>query len=131
MQGAGITSIGGPVEVLDLKAPREIAATDVVIDVHAAGVGNWDDLVRTGSWRVGGPPPNALGVEAAGTIAAVGDGVTAFAVGDEVLTHPLPLKRNGTWAEQVIAPAAAVARKPSSLTHAVASAFPVPALTAL
>src|SRR5438270_457983 len=81
MQGAGITSIGGPVEILDLKAPREIAATDVVIDVHAAGVGNWDDLVRTGSWRVGGPPPNALGVEAAGTITAAGDGVTAFARG--------------------------------------------------
>jgi hypothetical protein len=28
-----------------------------LIDVVAAGVGNWDDLVRIGSWRIGGPAP--------------------------------------------------------------------------
>ncbi|TMG16412.1 MAG: NADP-dependent oxidoreductase, partial [Chloroflexi bacterium] len=38
------------------------------MEVHAAGVANWDDLVRTGGWDVGITPPMALGVEAAGTI---------------------------------------------------------------
>ena len=111
MHGAGITVVGGPVRSLTLDEALQLAPDEVVIDVYAAGVGNWDELVRVGSWRVGGPPPMALGVEAAGTIAAVGDAVTGLAVGDAVLTHP-PLKRNGTWAQKTVAPAAAVAYKP-------------------
>src|SRR5512146_2690605 len=116
MHGAGITVVGGPVRSLTFAEPQQPAPDEVVIDVHAAGVGNWDELVRVGSWRVGGPPPMALGVEAAGTIAAVGDAVTGLAVGDAVLTHPLPLKRNGTWAEKTVAPAAAVAHKPPTVS---------------
>ena len=48
------------------------AAGDVLIDVAAAGIGNWDELVRIGSWQIGGPAPMALGTEAAGTVAAAG-----------------------------------------------------------
>ena len=131
MHGAGITAFGGPVRSMTLDEPRQLAPHEVVIDVYAAGVGNWDELVRVGSWRVGGPPPMALGVEVAGTIAAVGDAVTGLAVGDEVLTHPLPLKRNGTWAQKTVAPAAAVAVKPPAVSFEAAAAFPVPALTAM
>jgi hypothetical protein len=69
MLGAGITEIGGEVSTLTLDEPSAGAAEEVVIDVRAAGVGNWDELARVGSWRIGGPPPMALGVEAAGTIA--------------------------------------------------------------
>jgi hypothetical protein len=69
MLGAGITEIGGEVRTLTLDEPSAGAAEEVVIDVRAAGVGNWDELARVGSWRIGGPPPMALGVEAAGTIA--------------------------------------------------------------
>jgi len=131
MQGAGITVVGGPVRSLTLDEPQGPSPDEVVIDVRAAGVGNWDELVRVGSWPIGGPPPMALGVEAAGTIAAVGADVTGLAVGDDVLTHPLPLKRNGTWAQRIIAPAATVALKPSTVSFEVAAALPVPALTAL
>lgn len=131
MHAAGMTVFGGPVRSMTLDDPRRPAQDEVVIDVHAAGVGNWDELVRVGSWRVGGPPPMALGVEGAGTIAAVGDAVTGLAVGDDVLTHPLPLKRNGTWAQKVAAPAAAVALKPSAVSFEAAAALPVPALTAM
>jgi NADPH:quinone reductase-like Zn-dependent oxidoreductase len=73
----------------------------------------------------------ALGVEAAGTIAAIGESVTGFAVGDEVLTHPLPLKRHGTWAQKTVAPAAAVALKPPAVSFEAAAALPVPALTTM
>lgn len=76
MQGAGITAIGGSVHVLDLGQPGGPASDEVLIAVKAAGVGNWDDLVRTGQWNVGATPPMALGVEAAGVIEAVGDEVT-------------------------------------------------------
>src|SRR5919201_5607760 len=63
-------------------------------------------------------------------IDAVGEDVMSFALGDEVLTHPLPLRHQGTWAELLVAPAAVVARKPAGVPWEVAAAFPVPALTA-
>ena len=72
----------------------------------------------------------ALGVEAAGIIAALGPGVEGWSVGDEALTHPLPLADQGTWAPWLIARAELLARKPALVSWAVAGAFAVPALTA-
>jgi NADPH:quinone reductase-like Zn-dependent oxidoreductase len=130
MRAAGIRRIGGPVEPLDLPDPRALAADEVLIAVAAAGVGNWDEIARTGGWDLGATPPMALGVEAAGTVVAVGEAVTTFAPGDEVLTHPLPLREQGTWAERLIAPANLVAHKPAAVSWAAAAALPVPGLTA-
>ena len=92
MQAAGIDAFGGEVRMLELAAPPPPAPDEVVIAVHAAGVGNWDEIVRVGNWDVGRRPPLALGVEAAGVVAAIGDQVTSVSRGDEVLTHPLPLR---------------------------------------
>lgn len=130
MRGAGITSLGGPVEVLELPGPRPLAGDEVLVEVVAAGIGNWDDIVRTGGWDVGTAPPMALGVQGAGRIVRAGKEVTGFGVGDEVMTHPLPLRQQGTWAERLIAPAGLLAPKPASVSWEVAGAFPVPALTA-
>ena len=104
MRAAGITALGEPVEILEVDELAPLAADEVLIDVAAAGVGNWDELVRIGNWRVGGPAPMALGTEAAGTVAAVGSRVAEVREGDEVMTHPLPLRRHGTWAGRVLAP---------------------------
>src|SRR5213595_678014 len=130
MQTAGIDAFGAEVRALELDAPMSPAPDEIVISVDAAGVGNWDEIVRVGGWDVGRRPPLALGVEAAGVVAAVGEDVTSFAPGDEVLTHPLPLRHQGAWAERLVAPAALVARKPAPVPWAAAAAFPVPALTA-
>src|SRR6059058_1739151 len=130
MQAAGIEAFGAEVRILDLPAPAPPAPDEVVISVQAAGVGNWDEIVRVGDWDVGRRPPLALGVEAAGVVAAVGEDVTSLAPGDEVLTHPLRLRHQGTWAERLVAPAALVARKPDAVPWETAAAFPVPALTA-
>ena len=130
MQVAGIEAFGGEVRILDLAAPTPPAPDEVVISVHAAGVDNWDEIVRVGDWDVGRRPPLALGVETAGVVAAVGEEVTSFAPGDEVLTHPVPLRHQGAWAEWLVAPAALVARKPAAVPWEAAAAFPVPALTA-
>jgi NADPH:quinone reductase-like Zn-dependent oxidoreductase len=130
MQAAGIDAFGGEVRLLKLAAPASPAPDEVVISVRAAGVGNWDEFVRVGNWDVGRPPPLALGVEAAGVVAAVGEDVTSLAPGDEVLTHPIPLRDQGAWAEWLVAPAALVARKPTAVPWEAAAAFPVPALTA-
>ena len=72
----------------------------------------------------------ALGVETAGTVTAVGSAVTTFGIGDEVLTHCVPFREQGAWAEQVICAAADCAGKPPSLGWADAAVFPIPALTA-
>jgi len=130
MQAAGIDAFGGQVRLLELAAPGSPAPDEVVISVHAAGVANWDEFVRTGDWDVGRRPPLALGVEAAGVVAAVGEDVTSLAAGDQVLTHPVPLRHQGAWAQSLLAPAALVARKPAVVSWEAAAAFPVPALTA-
>jgi NADPH:quinone reductase-like Zn-dependent oxidoreductase len=130
MQAAGVDAFGGQVRTLELAAPASPAPDEVVISVHAAGVANWDEFVRVGDWDVGREPPLALGVEAAGVVAAVGQDVTSLAAGDQVLTHPLPLRHQGAWAPWLLAPAALVARKPAAVGWEAAGAFPVPALTA-
>jgi NADPH:quinone reductase-like Zn-dependent oxidoreductase len=128
---AGISHIGGDVRTIEVADPRSLAEDEVLIRVRAAGVGNWDEFVRTGGWDVGGRPPMALGVEAAGLVEALGSAVTDWAPGDEVMTHPLPLRDQGAWAPTLIAPAALLAPKPAGVAWEIAAVFPVPALTAL
>src|SRR5213593_2988993 len=94
MRAAGIRALGEPVEILEVDELASPGADEVLIDVAAAGVGNWDELVRIGSWRIGGPAPMALGTEAAGTVAAAGSGVAEVGEGDEVMTHPLRLRHS-------------------------------------
>jgi NADPH:quinone reductase-like Zn-dependent oxidoreductase len=130
MQVAGIRLSGARVELIEVDEPRPLADDEVLLAVRAAGVANWDEFVRTGAWNVGAKPPMALGVEAAGTVLAVGQAVTDWAPGNAVMTHPVPLRDQGTWAPRLIAPAALLAPKPHSATWEAAAAFPVPALTA-
>ncbi len=127
---AGVRTLGGKVEMLELDGPRPLAADEVLIDIRGAGVGNWDNIVRYGGWDIGRTPPLALGVEAAGVIKAAGAHASGFTVGDEVLCHPVPLRDQGTWAPVVIAPVASLAHKPPEIPWETAAIFPVPALTA-
>ena len=130
MLGAGVRRFGGPVEVLELPGPRGLRPDEVLIDVQACGVGNWDEFVRAGEWDLGIEPPMALGVEAAGLVAAVGDLVTGITAGDRVTVHSAPLRDQGAWAERHIAAAAQVAVLPAGVPVDAAAALPVPALTA-
>src|SRR4051812_25831705 len=130
LRAAGIETFGGEVTLLELGDPPPLGADEVLIQVKAAGVGNWEDIVRTGGWDVGRVPPMALGVEAAGEVVAVGPDVEWPATGAGVMTHPLPLRDQGCWAERLVAPAHLVAEKPDNASWAEAAALPVPALTA-
>jgi NADPH:quinone reductase-like Zn-dependent oxidoreductase len=116
--------------MLEVGEPRPLAGDEVLLEVKAAGVANWDEFVRTGGWDVGARPPMALGVEAAGTVLAAGQAVSDWAPRDAVMTHPVPLPDQGTWAPRLIARAGLLARKPDQVTWQAAAAFPVPALTA-
>ncbi|MEW2482876.1 NADP-dependent oxidoreductase [Mycobacterium sp. NPDC049093] len=127
---AGIRAFGNEVETFELPEPRPLAPDEVLVDMRSAGIGNWDDIIRTGEWDVGTRPPLALGVEAAGVISAVGATDTGFNVGDEVLCHPVPLRAQGAWAPYLIAAVGSLAHKPPTITWETAAIFPVPALTA-
>src|SRR5947209_2890589 len=129
LRAAGIAAFGDDVALLELPEPPPLETGQVLIEVKAAGVGNWEEFVRTGGWDVGRVPPLALGVEAAGEVVGVGPGVEWPGAGATVMTHPLPLPYQGCWAERLVAPARLVAEKPDNASWAQAAAFPVPALT--
>src|SRR6201982_2890852 len=130
MQVAGSRRIGDRVEIIEVSEPRPLADDEVLLEVMVAGVGNWDEFVRTGGWDVGARPPMALGVEAAGRVMAAGRAGSDWARGDGVMTHPVPLRDQGTRAPRLIAPAGLLAPKPQGASWEAAAAFPVPALTA-
>jgi NADPH:quinone reductase-like Zn-dependent oxidoreductase len=130
VRAAGIRSFSEPVQTIDVPDPRPLADDEALIEVRAAGVANWDDVARRGEWDLGVRPPMALGVAGAGVVAAVGGAVEGWSEGEEVLTHPAPLRAQGSWAPWLIAPVALLARKPRGVTWDAAAVLPVPALTA-
>lgn len=126
-------TFGGP-EVLELtEVPRPVPLpTEVLVRVHAAGVNPVDGKTRggTGMANVLGTPPFTLGWDVAGTVEALGWGVSTLAVGDEVYGMPWFPRAAGGYGEYVTAPARQFARKPRSLTMEQAAAVPLAALTA-
>ena len=93
---------------------------EVRIDNHATAVNRADLAQRAGGYP---PPPGAspvLGLECAGVVSAVGEGVARVAVGDEVCA----LLAGGGYAETVVVPAGQVLRKPANLSFAEAASIP-------
>ncbi len=121
----------GPPEAMILeRIPRpEPGAGEVLVHVHAAGVGPWDGWIRAGKSALPQPLPLTLGSDLSGTVAAVGSGVSDMAVGDEVfgVTNPQFV---GAYAEYAVASAGMLAKKPSSLSYTEAASVPVVAVTA-
>ena len=115
--GAG----GGPeVLVPGTAAVPQPAPGEVLIRVAFAGVNRPDILQRSGRYP---PPPGAsplIGLEVAGEIAALGEGVTAWRIGDKVCA----LTNGGGYAEYAVAPAGQVLRVPAGLTLEQAAALP-------
>jgi NADPH:quinone reductase-like Zn-dependent oxidoreductase len=77
MRAAGVERIGAAIRPLELPEPRPPRASEVLLEVRACGMGNWDEIIRTGGWHTGARPPMALGVEAAGSVAWSGSPRTA------------------------------------------------------
>jgi len=120
-------------EVRDISAP-EIAAGEVLLRVHAAGVdrGVWHLMtglpypVRLAGYGLRAPKTAVPGTSIAGVVAAVGGEVTRFQPGDEVFGIG-----QGAFAEYARAPENKLAPKPANLTFEQAAAVPVSGLTAL
>jgi putative PIG3 family NAD(P)H quinone oxidoreductase len=121
MHAVVISEPGGP-EVLqwtEVEDPRP-GPGEVVIEVAAAGVNRADLMQRQGHYP---PPPGAPpypGLECSGTIAAVGEGVTRWHIGEEVCA----LLAGGGYAEQVVVPAGQLLPIPKSTTLVEAAGLP-------
>lgn len=102
---------------------------EVLVKVHAAGVGPWDGWIRAGRSALPQPLPLTLGSDLSGALEAVGPDVTGLRVGDQVygVTNPRFI---GAYAEYALASAAMIAGKPASLSHIEAASVPVVAVTA-
>ncbi len=127
MRAVVVTQHGGP-EVLrlsDRPAPHA-GPGQLVVDVAAAGVNFMDIYQRTGTPPYGGNLPYVPGAEGAGTVAAVGPGVTGFAVGDPVAWTGVP----GSYAEQVVIPADRGVAVPDGVDLQVAAAVMLQGTTA-
>ena len=123
---------GGP-EVLQIR--DEIvsppAQGEIQIAVHALGLNRAEVMFRSGQYLEAPQLPARLGYEAAGTVAAIGEGVSGFAVGDAVSTIPaFSLNEHGVYGELANVPATAVAKHPASLPWEVAAAVWMQYMTA-
>ena len=127
MRAYGFTEIGGPdaQAFLDVPEPRP-GPDELVVRVRAAGVNPGDWRLREGAYGHSGP--TVLGREVAGTVVALGPGVSQFAVGDEVFGGCPGMV--GGWAEQALTIASFTARRPDGVRPEVAAALPVSAATA-
>lgn len=124
VQGATLESISA--YRLVEAAPPEPGTGEVQVRIAACGIGYVDVLVALGGYQVKPPLPHVPGMEAAGTISALGAGVSGLAVGDRVLAAV-----EGGFAEYAVAPAEAVYRIPDRLGFAGAAGLRINYLTAL
>ena len=132
MRAIGYTQslpIDDPQSLVDLDLPKpEATGRDLLVEVKAVSVNPVDTKIRQ---RRADPDGTlqVLGWDAAGTVVAVGDAVTGFAVGDAVF-YAGAIDRPGTNAEYHLVDDRIVGHKPESLDWAQAAAMPLTSITA-
>jgi len=117
---------GGP-EVLQYETvptPKP-APAEVLVRVRAATVNHTDIFHRSGQAFIRKPMPHILGMDVAGEIAELGEGVTDWAVGDRVVSifEALGRERDGAYAEYTTLPADQLYRIPDGLDAVAAAAI--------
>jgi NADPH2:quinone reductase len=116
---------GGP-EVLEY-GPLDVADPgpgEILVDVHAAGINFIDTYRRSGVYPM--DYPHTVGSEGSGVVAAVGEGVTRWSVGDRVAWHDAP----GSYATRAIVRADMAMSVPEGVDFETAAALPLQGLTA-
>ena len=135
MRAVGLLEHGGP-EVLQIVEVPEVNAGpgQVLISVKAAAVNPTDILARNGSRADAqkvDPPPYVPGMDIAGVVDQVGEGVaTGVQVGDAVMAMVVPKAAHGGYREQIALDARAVVPAPAGTTHIEACTLPMNGLTA-
>jgi len=131
MNAAFFMRHGGP-EVLQYgDVPDPVAGVgQVAVAVHAASVNAADWKMRAGGYGTVSRFPYVPGRDFSGVVAALGEGVSDFNVGDPVF-GVCDVGQEGAYAEKIAIKAAIVAAKPEALSHAECAALALAGLTAL
>jgi NADPH:quinone reductase-like Zn-dependent oxidoreductase len=123
----------GKKEKLQLTEIAEpvVKETDVLVQIHSAGVNVLDSKIRDGEFKMILPykPPFALGHDVAGIVTKVGSRVSKLKVGDAIYARPAD-HRIGTFAEFISINENDVAIKPKNLSMEEAASIPLVGLTA-
>ena len=129
MKVARILRFGPPNVITNDDLPRpEPADGQLLVRVKAAGVGNWDALIREGKIELQ-PLPLILRSELSGIVEAVGAEVSGFKPGDEVYGATNE-QFTGAYVEYALASASRMAQKPKTLNFIEAASAPVVTVTA-
>jgi NADPH:quinone reductase-like Zn-dependent oxidoreductase len=124
--------IGGPevLKIEEVQVPPP-GMNELQIRIHALGLNRAESMFRSGQYLEEPKLPARLGYEAAGTVAAIGQGVQGFRIGDAVSTIPsFSLNAYGLYGDLANAPVHAVTHHPASLSWAEAAAVWMQYLTA-
>ena len=134
MRAAGVTEYGGPgaLHLVDVP-PEPLGPGEVRLRVQAAAVSPTDTHLVAGAYADRDPvktPPWVPGMDAAGVVAEVGDGVAHVRPGDLAMGIVLPHGAHGAYREDLVLPGDSVVRAPAGADAVAASTLPMNGLTA-
>ncbi|MEU6782944.1 zinc-binding dehydrogenase [Nonomuraea angiospora] len=126
MRAIQIQEFGGPEVLVPVEQPDPVPGPgEILMRVEAAGVNRADALIRAGAYHRAGRPPLIPGLEGAGTVEAVGAGVSDVRIGQRVMATG-----KGLYAERATVPAGRACVLPDGLAAAEAAALPTAWFTA-
>lgn len=134
MRAAGVIEFGGPeaLHIVDVE-PEPLGPGQVRLRVQAATVNPTDTYARSGAYADRDPiktPPWVPGMDVAGVVTEVGEGVDHLAVGDAAMGVVVPFGPHGGYREDKVLPADSVVRSPEGVDAVAASTLPMNGLTA-
>ena len=134
MRAAGVTEFGGPEALHLVDVPEEpLGAGEVRLRVAAATVNPTDTHARAGAYADRDPvktPPWVPGMDVAGEVVEVADGVGHLSVGDVAMGIVVPFGPHGGYREDKVLPANSVVRAPKNADVVAAATLPMNGLTA-
>ncbi len=134
MRAAGVTEFGGPeaLHIVDVE-PEPLGPGQVRLRVQAATVNPTDTYGRSGVYAGRDPiktPPWVPGMDVAGVVSELGEGVDHLAVGDLAMGIVLPFGPYGAYREDKVLPGDSVVRAPEGVDAVAAATLPMNGLTA-
>ncbi|WP_213807868.1 quinone oxidoreductase [Granulicella sp. dw_53] len=127
MKEIRVEAHGGPEQLKVHDRPSTTPGTnEVLVRLTAAGINFMDTGVRRGIFWTDKTPPFVPGIEGAGRITALGEGVHDFRVGDRVAWFYIP----GSYTEELVAPADKLVPIPDNIDDETAAAMMMQGLTA-
>lgn len=128
MKAIRLHEFGGPdvMKIEDVDDPTP-GPGQVVVSIKAAGVNPVDTYVRSGAYALKPPLPYTPGMDGAGDVEAIGDGVTRVAVGDRVYTAGA---LSGAYAEKTLCAEFQVYKLPDGISYGQGAALGIPYGTA-